>query len=417
MAKVIQRTVPDRPQKVCLEGKADIEKIPAAPKLNHDVLGNFFSRIEILEERRGDPNERGVPSAEGCIVRPFVAGLDAPQELRVFHSRAKLNRALTSLVGVCSSCRVYTIYETPAASAKTATMSEPLPTPEQLSRFLAGKSAPLEEEAVRRWLAELDDRPVDVEAALRHVKDRTATSRPFTARFIALAAAAVVIMVAGAVVARRGSETPQPLTHRTAVGERDSLTLADGSRIVLGPNSSVVVTRREVELHGDAYFNVVHNEKEPFLVRAGRTTIRDIGTAFTVSSDSAMPVRVVVSEGIVEVKHASDSVTLRRGDVGTVTRDGQILAGRGVATPDDLAWMNGQLVFRDASLAEVTADLRRWYGVELRVSDSTLARRHFTGEFSGDPADRVLTVLALALGARVERRGDTAFVVPATSPK
>ena len=72
--------------------------------------------------------------------------------------------------------------------------------------------------------------------------------------------------------------------------------------------------------------------------------------------------------------------------------------------------MRDSLVFRDASLAEVSSDLRRWYGVELRVEDSILASRHLTMTFAGDPLERVLRVIGLGLGADVERHGDTAVV-------
>jgi transmembrane sensor len=250
---------------------------------------------------------------------------------------------------------------------------------------------------------------VDVEGALRLVKDRAGTARPFTPRFVALAAAAVVIMVAGAIVATRTS-APDRATYVTDVGERDSVTLGDGSRIVLGPGTFVSVAERDVELRGEAHFTVVHNAEKPFLVRAGGSIIRDLGTEFTVSGDSAAAVRVVVVEGMVAIARGSDSVTLQAGDVGVVSPDGRMAAQRGAASPDDLAWLQGRLIFRDAPLAEVASDLRRWYGVGLRVTDSSLANRHFTGEFAGEPVERVLHVLALALDATVERRGDTAFV-------
>ena len=295
-------------------------------------------------------------------------------------------------------------------------MNESHPTPEQLGRFLAGQSPAPEEEAVRRWLASRVERQVDVESALRVVKDRAASSRPFTPRFVALAAAAVVIMAVGAIVATRTS-APDRATYVTDVGERDSVALPDGSRIVLGPRTSVSVAERDVELRGEAYFKVVHNPDKPFVVRAAGSVIRDLGTEFTVSSDPAAAIRVVVSEGMVAIARGSDSVTLHAGDVGVVSSDGRVSARRGAASPDDLAWLQGRLVFRDAPLAEVASDLRRWYGVELRVIDTSLVRRRFTGEFASDPVDRVLAVLALALGAGIERRGDTAFIGSRTSVK
>jgi transmembrane sensor len=144
--------------------------------------------------------------------------------------------------------------------------------------------------------------------------------------------------------------------------------------------------------------------------------IRDIGTAFSVHSDHVTEVRVVVREGSVQLSRDADSVVLGPGDVGVLS-SGRVRAQRGAATPDDLAWTQGRLVFRDAAVGELGADLRRWYGVELRVTDSTLLSRHFTGSFTGEGSARVLDVIALALGARVDRRGDTVYLRPAAPPR
>ncbi len=75
-----------------------------------------------------------------------------------------------------------------------------------------------------------------------------------------------------------------------------------------------------------------------------------------------------------------------------------------------MAWIRGRLVFREAPLTEVIASLKRWYGIELRVADKSLASRHLTTSFSGEPLDRVLEVIRLVLGADIERRGDTVIV-------
>ena len=80
----------------------------------------------------------------------------------------------------------------------------------------------------------------------------------------------------------------------------------------------------------------------------------------------------------------------------------------GGASADDMAWTTGALVFRDASISKVRADLRRWYGVDLRVSDSALARRHVTASFTHETARQALDVIALALGGTVTLLGDTA---------
>src|SRR4029077_5797067 len=107
---------------------------------------------------------------------------------------------------------------------------------------------------------------------------------------------------------------------------------------------------------------------------------------------------------------SSGGVVLKGGDRGSVDRHGQATAEPKGASADGLAWTSGRLLFDNASLGRVRADLRRWYGVDLKLADSSLASRHLTASFAGEPIDRVLDVIGLALGARIERQGNTAVL-------
>ncbi|HEX7938427.1 MAG TPA: FecR domain-containing protein [Gemmatimonadaceae bacterium] len=309
---------------------------------------------------------------------------------------------------------------------------------DRLGRYVSGELPPAEAGEVERWLADhasdaqalaaLDaatrkvaaTRPVDVERALRRVKVRLAPRTPWR-QYATWAAAAAVVLVAGTMWRRNASEVSPPVPARefaTNVGARDSVVLGDGSRVILGPATRIRVSGREVDLAtGEALFSVVHDATRPFTVRAGGTLIRDIGTEFSVHSDRDGEVRVVVREGSVRMTRNADSVVLVKGDIGMLASGGQVRASRGAATSDDLAWTTGRLVFRNAPISELGADLRRWYGVELRVTDSAILKRHFTGSFANESPARVLDVIALALGARVDRRGDTVFIRPAASSK
>jgi transmembrane sensor len=208
--------------------------------------------------------------------------------------------------------------------------------------------------------------------------------------------------------------------HGTGVGVRDSVTLSDGTRIVIGPLSSVTipadygVNSRSVLVRGDAWFDVVHDERKPFTVHAGNAAIVDVGTRFAVSSDAAAGVSVSVTEGAVSLSQlnspAGQGVILQAGDNGRLEPDGRVVSGRGKATADDLAWRDGRLVFREAELAEVAGSMRKWYGIEMKIADKSLNNRHLTATFNGESADRVLETIKLALGAEIERHGDTAIV-------
>ncbi len=334
---------------------------------------------------------------------------------------------------------------------------------EALARYLAGESPVAEVEAVQRWLAEhgseartlaaLDaamDRVrlapaagVDVEAALRRVKSRIAepeirrlprpmalrgvrpTQRPLIWRMSMLATAAVVMFVIAAQIRldrRFGRSVPQPTvdlglkTYSTAIGRRDSVRLADGSRVILGPGSTLHLNTgfggasRNVELQGEAYFDVKHDASSPFTIHTPMATITDVGTSFGVHDDSGQ-VRVSVTSGEVRLAVGADSgVLLHAGDLGVANRGSAASVERGAASPEDLAWTHGQLVFRDATLSDVAVDLHRWYGVTLRVGDPALEGRHVTASFAGDSARAVMRVIALSLGAQAEWHGDTAVL-------
>jgi transmembrane sensor len=339
------------------------------------------------------------------------------------------------------------------------------PSWETLARFLAGESPAAEQHAVSQWLALDPSRAelaaalgraierlaftpppdLDVEAALRRVAARrdapSVTDLPVPRlprehswspwRSIPLrVAAALALLVAGGFVwrlIRSDGSSRNTQVYRTAVGRSDSLMLRDGTRVLLGPGSELTLgtgygdVGRQVELRGEALFDVRHDDHRPFRVRAGFATVADVGTTFAVRSDAGDEVRVVVTSGAV-LLHAAGApadrgVILNGGDRGTLRADGRAVADRGVATENDLAWTRGRLVFDDASLGRVRADLRRWYGIELQIGDSGLARRHLTASFGAESAQQVLDVIRLALGVTIELRGGGDTAVIRASPR
>src|SRR5215213_3955450 len=341
---------------------------------------------------------------------------------------------------------------------------------EGLARFLAGESGPDEERRIRESLASDAERaalvnaldatlappveaplsPREVEAALASVMKRRdlPADPPTTAEVIplrprptaeiaqlrsrwrgaGLRAAAAVLVVAGASMLWRAAqdESRAPAdgqvavapsrSYRTGVGEVDTLKLADGSTVVLGPSSHLALGgafgkgERETTLEGEAYFDVVHDDARPFVVRTAGATLRDIGTSFSVRSDDARGTRVAVTSGAVDVvatgRRAASPTVLHAGDRAEVTGDGMRVE-RGVVTEAEHAWTRGVLEFRDAPLQAVAAELRRWYGVELVVTDSTIAGRRLTATFDRSSADDLGRVLGAVLGGSVTRSGDT----------
>lgn len=281
------------------------------------------------------------------------------------------------------------------------------------------------EAALARVKARRDASPVVPFAASRGRKTEQIPVRRWRVPMPALAAAALLAVGGASWMAYRNrpaqtASEAAPRMFATGVGVRDSITLADGSRVVLGPMSSIKIDAgfndrsRSVEIRGDAFFEVVHNASRPFTVHAGNATIVDVGTRFAVSSDAPQGVTVAVLEGSVALQQVNGrgagGVILKAGDKGLSSPETGVLVQRGAVTDDDAAWLKGRLIFREATVSEIALSIRKWYGIELKVEDPSIANRRLTATFAGESVDRVLDVIRLALGADIDRNGDTATV-------
>jgi transmembrane sensor len=307
---------------------------------------------------------------------------------------------------------------------------------ETLSSFLADleeeKSRPAAPDAQASWLL-LRDRLHEIDghsesrSGLGAERRRVATAgsrHPFTLlparqgpgwRRIMFPVLAAGVVVAGAFGLARGDRVSAPPprppeTFATANRERAELRLSDGTRIRLAPASRVEVAadygeqRRVVHLEGQGYFEVKHDTTRPFTVYAGGVTARDLGTDFAVRSyPEDRAVQVVVRTGAVAMAGVG---RLAAGDVGRLGIDGTSSLTRGVTVDSLLTWLEGRLVFHDAPLSTVLAELRRWHDADIRLADPALGRLPFTGVLTDASLPSSINLVAATLGLRARRTGD-----------
>jgi transmembrane sensor len=208
----------------------------------------------------------------------------------------------------------------------------------------------------------------------------------------------------------------------TRPGERAIVRMVDGSQIIVAAASTLRYpapqsdTSRDVEVIGEAYFEIAHDDHRPFVVRANGHTITDLGTAFDVRAyPTDRRVRVVVAQGQVAIGGAQGSRVVERGHLAQLDERGGITT-RAVDPRRFVAWTAGELVFEATRLDDVARDLTRWYGTTVVVRDSVLARRGFTGTFDRESLDQVLAIVAYSVRARVVPRGDSILLAPLPPP-
>jgi ferric-dicitrate binding protein FerR (iron transport regulator) len=212
---------------------------------------------------------------------------------------------------------------------------------------------------------------------------------------------------------------------RAPLGQRAQFQLTDGTRVLLGPGSTLRYdttsyghSTRELQLEGQAHFTVAHDPRRPFLVRTARAVTEDLGTEFAITDyheDSAS--EVVVASGTVAVRSvlsdtARPATLLRAGDLVRLDPTGETTVQRGVDLGARLAWTEGRLVFVNTRVADVVTRLNRWYGGDVRLGHPSLADLRFTAAYGAASEATVVRELATAIGATVRREGGGVVIVP-----
>jgi transmembrane sensor len=189
----------------------------------------------------------------------------------------------------------------------------------------------------------------------------------------------------------------------TAPGERLTVSLEDGSRLTLNTDSALAVrfssAQRRIELlRGEAYFEVAPNRVRPFVVSGGGAEARAVGTAFSVDRQHGA-VRVVVSEGVVEVSAAGAEARLPAARQ-VAYRDGRLEPVQNAEVDTALAWRHGQVAFNRRPLAQVLDEVNRYRRGRIVAVNPALAGRIVSGVFdAADPA-AVVEALQSTLHAR-----------------
>jgi len=341
--------------------------------------------------------------------------------------------------------------------------SDPILTPSDgvLDRYLAGEATLAERESVDAWLAddsrrahvlavmrgptatrslaELDTVVQRIERALdgsqvRRDDDRAARVRNVWLnreggvsgrRFLLPVLGVLLIGIAASVHqwSARTNNHSRPTVHRytTSIAQRATVSLADGTRVTLGPQSTLEVPlrfgsmTRTIALKGQAYFDVRTTSGTPFIVRSGSVTTRVLGTTFGVRQypgDRYAEIAVTSGKIIVTTgAHSQITKTLDAGAVANAT-DSVVTLVSGDSAKRYTSWVSGQLIFRGTPTSEVLATLTRWYGYQFRLSDSSLNENVLTAVIDAQSSAQALSTIKLLLNVDLTFDGNVITLHP-----
>jgi transmembrane sensor len=159
-------------------------------------------------------------------------------------------------------------------------------------------------------------------------------------------------------------------TITTPRGGQYQITLPDETKVWLNAESSLRFPTafagkdRSVQLTGEAYFEVAADKSKPFLVKAGSTETRVLGTHFNIMAyTDEGPVKTTLLEGVVSMGQETQSALLQPGEQGQFDSRKGIIATRAVNTRAVVAWKDGYYYFDRASMQSVMRQISRWYDV------------------------------------------------------
>jgi transmembrane sensor len=209
---------------------------------------------------------------------------------------------------------------------------------------------------------------------------------------------------------------------KAAPGLLTKVNLPDGTEIWLNAGSKIKfpnhfpLDKREVILEGEAFFNVKHEEKRPFLIHTQAVVTQVLGTSFNISSyPGDKQTKVTVISGKVAVYEAAEPgqpnpnkplfLTANQQGVYTKKQKNLLLNKQKVKSNDAIAWKEGNLIFKDTELSEVIGNIERRYAIRIEMESSLSCP--VTVNFNNEPLDNVMRVLAKLVNGKVTSRNGT----------
>ena len=202
-------------------------------------------------------------------------------------------------------------------------------------------------------------------------------------------------------------------TLTTQKGNQYHLTLPDGTKVWLNAASSITYPtvfsgkERRVTINGEAYFEVMKNHQQPFIVQQGDMSVQVLGTSFDVNGygDEAA-LKTTLVEGKVRVGKGGAASLLEPGQQAVIPNgNGAISIDHNPDIEEVLAWKNGSFSFKDAGIAAIMQQVQRWYDVD--VAYEANITKHFVADIPRNvPLSQLLQLLEATdqVHFRIERK-------------
>ena len=184
-------------------------------------------------------------------------------------------------------------------------------------------------------------------------------------------------------------------------GQTYKLALADGTNVMLNTESELTfpsefdTDRREVFLKGEAFFQVTHNEKAPFIVHTDQLDVQVLGTTFNVSGyNNENMLKVTLVEGSIRIHQQGDSVKIRPNEQYNYNKNTREKRVQTVDTELFTSWVNDEYIFKDTTLDEIFNRINHWYMFDVTYESPSLKEKRFFLTIGRDASlDQIIQII------------------------
>ncbi len=239
--------------------------------------------------------------------------------------------------------------------------------------------------------------------------------------FIRTAAAILIMFGAVYFVSSLFNNNESSLVHIKSE-KIQTINLSDGSKVTLDKGSSFAYpenfessNNREVNLNGEAFFEVVKNAKSPFIVNVSNGKIKVLGTKFNVRAwNKSGGITVAVSEGKVALADSAQikSVVVTKGKMSNLSYEGILSEPVEIDLSEYLSWMSKQIYFKNTSVSEVISQLERWYDVNIELQNTEILKSKITVFIDHKPLEENLNVVCAILNMSFTKEGTSVRLLP-----
>jgi len=240
---------------------------------------------------------------------------------------------------------------------------------------------------------------------------RTGPAKKIFLPFLKIAAILIIVAIASLTI----YFFTGPGREKTLIATGDYLekNLSDGTNITMSSGSKLVYPEkfgrheRKVKLSGEAYFNVQHDSKKPFIIATDDVRIKVLGTSFYVNTKASKGnIEVVLTTGKLAIFYKNKSsaiVVLNPGEKAIVNKNTGIIKKKQNDDLDYMSWKNKKIVFFNNTLSDIITVLNRVYRTNIIIKDNKLINCRLTASFDNQTLESVLNVIKKTLEINVKQ--------------